>query len=798
MNTYSYTVGLFLLALFGSSIYVHQAYAQMTKVVYESDFSTDPAWNTDQPENFYWQASTSALYAHAENAPTGENPSRYLVTETTLDPAESFVLTADIQVLKYDQNGTAIFGLFADDLEAFNQYTVGGVLSEGTVNAEFLSINNNTGFWEFNIVDKDQINRGGGGSSSLYLELKTWYEIRIAYDAAIGEIHLIITNKSTGGIYRESIKQAVYFAPEMQNLGISVHPQGKYNTVLSDPARIDGSSDFLIDNVRLEQILPEPEPLSDLLLQYEPVLYFHPDEDYFPMNVEAFVEGSGLWDSTLIDKNLVPRGDGNILSLDYLATTTDTTNWYLAYSNDEAGTIDLAEAKRRYDEATSTDTAVPTYYAYEMDDEYEDEFGVVHRFKVLQYWYFYAMNNWSEHQDLGNSHEGDWESVFVFLDADTEEPMHVAFSAHHNDGDPSNPLQYASVRRGWDAENILFDNGQVISFVSAGSHANYPTNGSDGIHTVTPLITDDLTSTLGNKFREENWLKRIPVSTLAPDWFVDYVGRWGANKLNDLLNGNSGPQGPLYSDVSGIVRFENPIEWAGIDRLSELVVDEPTDTLTFNQSDITMQFAQALENGTIVTVDPHDEFINFGVNIAEIDLLPHYYDFGTSLADGTFEVHVTLTYTDEELEALELSEDALTIYYYNDVTDIWEVVDAAVDTVLNTLTFTTNHFSVYAIGVVEQTEEQTLEELYEQLRTTISDTELRRLYKKLLIRQVVLSKRFAEREHPVSIKIAKKLLENVQRRITRYERRGLLTEDEKNKIEVDVNKVLEKLNFEIT
>ena len=536
----------------------------------------------------------------------------------------------------------------------------------------------------------------------------------------------------------------------------------------------------------------EPEPLSDLLLQYEPVLYFHPDEDYFPMNVEAFVEGSGLWDSTLIDENLVPRGDGNILSLDYLATTTDTTNWYLAYSSDEAGTIDLVEAKRRYDEATFTNTAMPTYYAYEMEDEYVDEFGVVHRFKVLQYWYFYAMNNWAE-QGGFNNHEGDWESVFVFLDADTEEPMYAAFSAHHNDGEPSNLLQFASVRRNWDSDDTVFDEGQIVSFVSVGSHANYSDNGNNGEHYA--RSGDDLTSNDGLKYYESEWNSKFLISTEVDSVFSRYQGLWGTNKLG---LGTAAPQGPLYSDVSGIVRFENPIEWAGIDQLSELVVDEPTDTLTFNQSDITMQFAQALENGTIVTVDPHDEFINFGVNIAEIDLLPHYYDFGTSLADGTFEVHVTLTYTDEELEALELSEDALTIYYYNDVTDIWEVVDATVDTVLNTLTFTTNHFSVYAIGVVEQTEEQTLEELYEQLRTTISDTELRRLYKKLLIRQVVLSKRFAEREHPVSIKIAKKLLENVQRRITRYERRGLLTEDEKNKIEVDVNKVLEKLNFEIT
>ena len=48
------------------------------------------------------------------------------------------------------------------------------------------------------------------------------------------------------------------------------------------------------------------------------------------------------------------------------------------------------------------------------------------------------MNNWLAKGGT-NNHEGDWESVFIFLNKKTEEPEYVAFedNAHLNDGDPS-------------------------------------------------------------------------------------------------------------------------------------------------------------------------------------------------------------------------------------------------------------------------------------------------------------------------------------------------------------------------
>ena len=107
------------------------------------------------------------------------------------------------------------------------------------------------------------------------------------------------------------------------------------------------------------------------------------------------------------------------------------TNWGTAWVL-LAGDIDLTSAFEKYTAMVESEAATSTVYGYRMDECYTDDFEKEHCFIVLQYWYFYAMNNWGE-QGGFNNHEGDWESVFVFLDKLTELPQYVAYSAHHND-----------------------------------------------------------------------------------------------------------------------------------------------------------------------------------------------------------------------------------------------------------------------------------------------------------------------------------------------------------------------------
>lgn len=249
------------------------ASATTTITVYEDDFSEDPHWITDQPENFYWQASTSALFAHGENKPVSDSPTRYnryFIKKTDLDPTQSFRLTADINFLNCNTNGVALFGLYADDL---NAETVWHTKSEGTVNVIFPCLNNKTDYYSFNIVDKNKFNLGGGGSGGgSTFHLNKWYIIEIDYEVASGTLKVLTRDKETGDVLVELNRENVYFSPEMSNLGISLHPLGETGTILyayrsrGTPEGLrEGSSDFIIDNVSLTQTLPDPECCSSVL-----------------------------------------------------------------------------------------------------------------------------------------------------------------------------------------------------------------------------------------------------------------------------------------------------------------------------------------------------------------------------------------------------------------------------------------------------------------------------------------------------------------------------------------------------
>jgi hypothetical protein len=441
-------------------------------------------------------------------------------------------------------------------------------------------------------------------------------------------------------------------------------------------------------------VLEEPE-IDPLLLQYMPVLYMHPEEDYFPMNVEAFVEGSAIWDDRdlLPDELIVSAGPGNAASLAYIATTTDTSDWYIQFSGIEAKEFDLVAAKARYQQLVEDGSATTTVYVHKMEDSYVDDAGIEHEFIVLQYWYFYAMNNWAE-QGGFNNHEGDWESVFIFLDKETEEPVYAAFSAHHNDGEPSNPLQYGSVRRIWNNNEIRFDTNRLISFVSLGSHANYVDIGNGGFHMVPGLFgnNEDEVSSSGKVSRT---FETLELSTNL-EWFFNYKGKWGADSISFI--GSDGPQGPYFNNVSGILRFHEPIKWAGIDSVSEQVVATETDTLSFGAAEVFMKFKALLKTGTTVSAALYREVISFGGNLGQVNFLPRYWEFETSLPNNTFEVEVTIPYDKASLQTFGVAEEWLTAYYFNESTNAWEAVPSFVNSAGGKVTFTTSHFSRYALG----------------------------------------------------------------------------------------------------
>ncbi|MCA9362777.1 hypothetical protein KC851_00450, partial [Candidatus Kaiserbacteria bacterium] len=424
--------------------------------------------------------------------------------------------------------------------------------------------------------------------------------------------------------------------------------------------------------------------------------------------------------------------------------------------------------------------ATTTVYVHRMNDSYTDSQGDTHYFTVLQYWYFYAMNNWGQTGGF-NDHEGDWESVFVFLDNETDQPAYVAFSAHHNDGDDElhNLFQYDSVRRAWGSEEVTFDSGRVVSFTALGSHANYPDNGVDGEHEI-PFQTNDFTSNSGNHILGH--IKNIE------GIIFEYEGIWGTENSSP---GGSGPQGPIFIDLTGQNRFIEPIKWAGIDKIERMVLPEPSSQ--FDVSTVAFDFSEVVPLGTEFYVDEQNEVIVFGVIPQNVEMLPTFWDIESSLENGTFEATVSLPYDPELVQGMGLNEQQLSAMYYNPETVSWEVVPSEVDIENHLILFDTNHFSRYAIGIVEIDSTPTIEELFVELRVSIETADLRDKVKRHLVRRVDRIERIYESDNKRSGKIVERRLNSLVQEVKLLE---WLFRVNLSEIDLSINKLKQGLGYD--
>jgi hypothetical protein len=305
----------------------------------------------------------------------------------------------------------------------------------------------------------------------------------------------------------------------------------------------------------------------------------------------------------------------------------------------------------------------------------------------------------------------------VFLEKDTQEPMYVAYSQHHNQGRIQDIMfQFDSVRRNWSSNEVRKQgDNNIISYVGLGSHANYPNNGNNGEHDI--LLADaislvfadtDYTSESGLHYLDENWQQRFIFDSNLPKWITDYQGRWGVvlNVLDptiDHIHNNSAPTGPYEQD-----KFNNPIQWAGIDKIGQATLAENIlGTIEFTKQSAVIvinQINTTIDETKQLAVDLHDEVISFGKNFGQdieqtLTLLPHFWDITSDLVNDTFEAEVRLFYDIEELIALGLDQKDLSAFQYIPEQNIWQELPSVVDIQNQLIKFTTTHFSRYAIGV---------------------------------------------------------------------------------------------------
>jgi len=212
-----------------------------------------------------------------------------------------------------------------------------------------------------------------------------------------------------------------------------------------------------------------------------------------------------------------------------------------------------------------------------------------HGYVALQYWFFYAMNDWRTTFGGLNDHEADWETVTVFLSATDLRPRWIAVASHDYTGD--------DLRRRWDDPDLRREGGHPVVFIGAGSHSGAVLPG-DYLVRVRPRFLTGIV----------HWLKRIlawispwvpqpdddgigipyvdyargdgtrvgpgtgqPWTPVLVDektpWVTGFTGLWGRD-TGDRFGGERAPAGPRY-ERAGTIRpyWADPVGWAGLHKV---------------------------------------------------------------------------------------------------------------------------------------------------------------------------------------------------------------------------------------
>ena len=241
-----------------------------------------------------------------------------------------------------------------------------------------------------------------------------------------------------------------------------------------------------------------------LLQAFEPVIRFTAGELFLPTAIEPYVARCAMWevDQDGTARRLVAEGELTIERLVDEAAARQGADLSLRFVTEPLGRRAYRQWRKRPGRpefhsggrfgqvgllSRSLDAvfrlglllrgtvpgglaaAAEQTYRNELDSRHHPYYGRVVRdggYVVLQYWFFYAMNDWRSGFGGANHHEADWEQVTVYLveGADGEcRPAWVAFSAHDEVGD--------DLRRRWDDPELVHVGDHPVVFAGAGSHS---------------------------------------------------------------------------------------------------------------------------------------------------------------------------------------------------------------------------------------------------------------------------------------------------------------------------------------
>jgi hypothetical protein len=390
---------------------------------------------------------------------------------------------------------------------------------------------------------------------------------------------------------------------------------------------------------------------ESLLRRFEPVIRFTKGEWFYPMDAEPYVDACSLWVQRPGEDPdcVVPAGELSLEKLDQQPQDTTGAVHYLKIPNpggyQKRGLVGRLRRKRSY---SDPDWPRETFRAgrgrlarvgyisrladalfgltllargrvpggdveggrvlygrfMEEEERYKYHGRVVRQddWIVLQYFLFYAFNDWRSNFFGANDHEGDWEKVMVFLsesESGEVRPEWAAFAAHEETGD--------DLRRRWDDPELEKSGSHPVVYVCAGSHASRYSRGEYLTELAFPLpralaavrrfarrfwyvtlrqYTGDSSAELPYESftipfvdygrgdglsvgpgQDREWDPPRLMQDPLPSWVAGYRGLWGLY-TRDPFEGEDAPAGPMYNRDKTICKeWYDPVGWAGLDKV---------------------------------------------------------------------------------------------------------------------------------------------------------------------------------------------------------------------------------------
>jgi hypothetical protein len=380
-----------------------------------------------------------------------------------------------------------------------------------------------------------------------------------------------------------------------------------------------------------------------LLRRFEPIARFTYGEQFYPMDVDRYIGASRLCVQRPNDvaETLVPRGELGMEQLVAPRREVPGSSFYMSF----ADPLNPAQVLNFYRNATLRNfhagrgrlarvgvgarvadlvfsialllrgkvpgglaaAAALRYAELQAAGERYCYYGRVVRengYIILQYWFFYAFNDWRSSFYGVNDHESDWEMLSVYTVEDEHgepQPCWLAYSSHEFDGD--------DLRRRWDDPEVELVGEHPVVYVGAGSHANYYRPGEylpvaevpaasrllrawrrvrrfwrvtlrqGGEYIDLPDLSffripfvdyargDGLQIGPGQPLAWRAELLHAVADRPAPIWVDGYRGLWGLY-TRDPIAGEDAPAGPKYNR-DGTVRkmWYDPLGWGGLDKV---------------------------------------------------------------------------------------------------------------------------------------------------------------------------------------------------------------------------------------